>query len=703
MLHRIKYELIGFFLSEKDRIALWLPVLFGSGIGFYFSLKTEPLFITSFCFFICGCFLLWDSRGNRVYFYISLFIFLFFSGIFVTQLRTYTLSSARIKTRTGILEITGKVQDVLELPEGRSRLVLKDLSIETLSEWQTPAKIWLNTPSSMNGLAQSGDIIKAMAYLQPPYQASTPTSFDFNRHLYFHQIGGTGFVREYFQILKHSASSSIREKINKRIDKVMARETSGIAKALVTGSTKSIAPDIIKHYRDAGIAHILSVSGLHMSLLSGLIFVMIRTILALIPRIALMYDTKKIAAIISIFVCFIYLHLSGSSYPAQRSFLMLSFVMIAILFNRRALSLVSLAWSAFFILLLFPESVCSAGFQLSFSAVIALICAYEAGIGKYIRLLEKKEGLLFYLFSCLAAIALTTIIASFATAPFTIFHFRRLPVYSLIGNLLSSTITGFWIMPSLTAGTILMPFGFDVPFLKLASAGIFIINKAAAFTSGLPHAVYQFPPMPFYGLMMAVFGGLWFCLWQGRHRIYGLIFFCLSIVTPFFTPTPDIYVSANTAAFRNDEGLLIFREGLADQAIKRTWLEENKQARAITMICPYGLCIYEKNGQKIGYAHTRIGAYDACQIPDLSVLITSVSLANDCFSGERITRTDLLNKGVHTLYLLRNGTKITSVIQEKGFRPWTTSYPSIGIADEIRQIMKKSPYRIKGRLEERVN
>ena len=204
--------------------------------------------------------------------------------------------------------------------------------------------------------------------------------------------------------------------------------------------------------------------------MAGLVFALTRTALALIPATALYWNTKKIAAVISLITCFAYLHISGASYPAQRAFIMLAFALTAILFNRRALSIVSLSWSAFFILLFFPESLFSAGFQLSFAAVIALICSYEAGIAKYTRLLAKREGLFFYFISCLTAIALTTIIASFATAPFTIFHFKRLPVYSLIGNLLCSSITGIWIMPSLTAGTIMMPFGWEGPFLISASA-----------------------------------------------------------------------------------------------------------------------------------------------------------------------------------------------------------------------------------------
>lgn len=697
---RFRYGLNGFFLMEKDRIALWLPVMFGVGIGFYFSLPTEPLLTTTLCIFVCACFFVWDCRRNTVYLFAAVFFLLFCAGIFFTQLRVFSLSEPRIKMRTGLLSVTGTVQDVQEYPDGRGRLILKNIRIGSFPDWKTPAKIWLNLPTGLQ-MPQTNDLIETEAFLSTPYPAGTPDGFDFSRLLYFRQIGAIGSVHSDFKILKQSGSSTVRNAVNRKIDTVLPADTAGVAKALITGSTKSIPLDIVQNYRDAGIAHILSVSGLHMSLLAGLVFAVTRTLLALIPAAALYWNTKKIAAVISLIVCFAYLHLSGASYPAQRAFIMLAFALTAILFNRRALSVVSLAWAAFFILLFFPESVCSAGFQLSFAAVTALICAYEAGVGKYTRLLEKKESFLFYFLSCLAAIALTTIIASLATAPFTVFHFKRLPVYSLIGNLLSSSVTGLWVMPALTAGTIMMPVGMEKPFLTLASYGISLINRSAEITAGLPHAVYQFPPMPFWGLMMAVFGGLWACLWQGRHRLWGLAVFCCSLTTPFFTALPDMYVSLSAAAFRNKENMLVFKEGSSDQMMKKAWLEENRQEQELTTICPYGLCLYEKNGLKIGYAHNKIGAYDACQMTDLDALFITEDSQDECPAKHQYSRSDILKAGAYTVYARPDGLKILSVAREKGYRPWTVSYPLITFSGEIRNMTTPVNYKITARLKQK--
>lgn len=696
---RLSYWLNGFFLTQKDRISLWLPVCFASGIGFYFSLPTEPFLATTLCFFIFSSFLLWDGRKNQVLSVVFLFLFLFCGGIFLTQVRSIIISEPRIKLRTGLLTVTGTVEEVQEFPEGRSRVILDHVSIENYDDWKTPAKIWLNVAATVQP-PKTGDVIRVQTHLTDPFPASSPNGFDFSRMLYFQRIGGIGFIQDSFETLKRSEQSDIRDTINRKIDAVMPSDTAGIAKALVTGSSKSVPFNIVENYRDAGIAHILSVSGLHMSLLAGLIFIVVRTLLALIPSVSLYHDTKKIAALISLAVCFCYLQISGASYPAQRAFIMLAFALTAILFNRRALSVVSLAWAAFFILFLFPESLCSAGFQMSFSAVLALICAYEAGIGKYIKLLEKKEGFAFYLLSCVAAVALTTLIASTATAPFTVYHFKRLPVYSLIGNLLSSTLTGFIIMPSLTAGTLLMAFGAEKPFLVLASFGISLINKSAEFTSNLPDAVYQFPPMPFYGLMLAVFSGLWICLWQGRVRLWGIPFFCLSLVTPFLTTLPDIYVSENTFAFKNAAGKLVFNEGTADRVIKQGWLEDYRQKEEITTICPYGLCLYERNGFKIGYAQTKIGAYDGCQMPDTDLLFIPLSFTDTCLAKRTITRDSVAKAGIYTIYINDSGIRTVSVSDRKGFRPWTNSYPLMTFGSEIRNMRTPLTYRIKATIKE---
>ena len=696
---RIKYTLIDFLLTEKERIFLWLPVSFACGIGYYFSLSDEPSLIINFCVFISSCFMVWDCRKNNATLICSFFIFLFCFGFFLSQCRTFVVSEPRIKLPIRAVYITATVHDVTELPKRRNRLVLKDITMDSFENWKTPERIWLNLPSDIPA-PESGDIIGAKVFLKQPYTPATPFAFDFNRFLYFQKIGAVGFLKDGFVVLKEKSQIPIRTYINDKISKSMPKDSAAIAKALVTGSSKSIPYHIVDNYRNAGMAHILSVSGLHMSLLATFVFGFFRTGLALIPFIALRFNTKKIAAVFSLILCLGYLKIYGSSYPAQRAFIMLSFVLSAILLDRQAISVVCVAWAAFFILLFFPESLLSAGFQLSFCAVLALVCAYEAGAGKYLRLSERKESVFFYSLSYLGAVLLTTFIASVATAPFCIFHFRRFPVYSLLGNLLSSSISSVIVMPSLTIGTILIPAGWEKPFYAIASYGIALINGCAELTANLPYAVYQFPPMPLWGLLLAVFGGLWLCLWKNKNRFWGLPVFLFSIFTPFFTVLPDMYISNTDFAFKNKENQLVFKEGNGNPMMQNVWLEENRQKKKISIICPYGLCIYEKHNFKIGYAHTKIGAYDACQMTDLDALFINASFYESCKAKRLFYRNDILKAGTYAVYLRPDKIEITAVNQGKGFRPWTISHPLITLKGVLKSFIRPSGYRIDASLQE---
>ena len=684
----IREKVLSFLIDQQDRLPLWLPVTFGAGIGFYFSLPTEPLLSTGAAIFLCACFFLWDTRKNQALRLFALFVFLFGLGFFSIQLRTRVLSAPRIKYPLSAVNITGTVEEVSDFSDG-GQIVVGNVRIESLADWKTPHRIRLNLPEHTS-VPQTGDQIEATVYLSRPKSPVTPTGFDSARQLYFKRIGAIGSLDGEIKTVRRSGRSLLRDTINKRIDTVLADDTRSVVKALVTGNSKSIPLNIVQTYRNAGIAHILAVSGLHMSLLAGLIFIVIRSVLALIPKIALYYNTKKIAAVIALIACAVYLHISGSSLAAQRAFFMIALVLAAALVNRRALSVVSVAWAAFFILLFTPEAVLSAGFQLSFAAVTALICAYEKGNEKYAGFLEKNEGVLFSLLSGVVGVLLASLIASIATAPFALFHFGHLPLYGIVVSAIVTTLAGFWIMPTLTIGMFLMPFGADKPFLVLASYGIKAINHLAAFTSDLPHAVLDCPPMPVWGLLLAALGGLWLCLWKGRVRRFGLIAFGLGLTSPFFTTVPDVYVDLRTAAFRNNDGLLVFREKPSEHRTRQIWLSENHQNLLLTTECDYGLCLYEKNGFKIGVANTKIGAYDACGTKGLDVLFITTDFDEKCQAGQTITRSELSDAGVYMLTILPKKILIKTVSENKGFRPWSPSYPVISLTDEWKALTAKN-------------
>ena len=168
--------------------------------------------------------------------------------------------------------------------------------------------------------------------------------------------------------------------------------------------------------------------------------------MALFPPVALRYPTKKWAAAGALVVIFLYLLLSGATVTSRRAFIMISLVLVAVLVDRLSFSPRAIAYAALVVLATAPDVGAGASFQMSIAAVAGLHAFYEAmrarvgdwhgGAG-----VPRRVGLY------VVGIALTTIVTTVATMPFTIFHFNRLPIYSVAANVLAVPITGFWIMP----------------------------------------------------------------------------------------------------------------------------------------------------------------------------------------------------------------------------------------------------------------
>ena len=198
--------------------------------------------------------------------------------------------------------------------------------------------------------------------------------------------------------------------------------------------------------RDSGLAHLLAISGLHVGLIAGWLFFVLRFLLALVPALALRAPIKKWAAATALIGAFGYLLLTGGTVPTQRAFLMLGLVMLAVMLDRVAISFRLLAWAAVAVLLWAPESLLSVSFQMSFAAVVGLIAIYE-GLGPVMVRWRSNRGLGKRLWLYLGAVLLTTLVASLATSPYALFHFNRVAMYGLAGNLLAVPLTALWVMP----------------------------------------------------------------------------------------------------------------------------------------------------------------------------------------------------------------------------------------------------------------
>src|SRR5690606_21526637 len=264
---------------------------------------------------------------------------------------------------------------------------------------------------------------------------------------------------------------------------------SALASALITGMRGAVPEEIDAAMRNSGLAHLLSISGLHLSLVAGLVFFVVRAGLALVPPLALRWQTRKLAAAVALLVAGFYLLLSGAAVPTQRSFIMLAFGLGAILADRLQVSMRPVALAALAVMVLSPESVLGPSFQLSFGAVIALVAAYEAA-GQW-RARRRQAGLPPFplVVSYPAGLAFTSLVATVATTPIGIHHFHQAALYAIPANMIAVPVTGAWVMPWGMVGVLAMPFGAEqLPFRAMA-LGIDLVVWAAFETASWPGAV----------------------------------------------------------------------------------------------------------------------------------------------------------------------------------------------------------------------
>jgi competence protein ComEC len=406
--------------------------------------------------------------------------------------------------------------------------------------------------------------------------------------LFFQSIGAVGFAYgrahtivparppTFFQHASQQVED-LRLAMTQRIQAGLPSSIGGIASALITGERGGISDEDEEALRDAGLAHVLAIAGLHMALMGGGIFWLLRAVLAAFPALALHYPIKKWAAAGALAASAFYLTISGAAPSAVRAFVMLAMVMIAILLDRPALSMRSLGLAAAILLVMRPEAIIEPGFQMSFAAVAGLVAVAE-----WERQRERvvPRGT-FYRYA--HGIVMTSLVGSLATLPFAMFHFDRATHYAVLGNLIAMPVMGFWVMPAAALSVVLMPLGLESFALHLLGQGIAVMLAMGRWVSGLPGAVSLAPAMPLPALLLISLGGLWLAIWRRAWRWFGLAPLALGAVLAWAVPRPDILVASDavTIAIRGDDGLLHFVRKPEDKYAARDWLRRDGDGRDI--------------------------------------------------------------------------------------------------------------------------
>ena len=582
MLRRLAEYFKTNFQQDKSRVVLWYPPLLALGTGLYFSLPQEPSKWLTLGLIETLIVIAFLCRRRQRLLKILGAAALVVVGFMLIQIKSIYLAAAPQKFPDKTFYFKGEIAAIDSNYQGRRRFTLQNLQD---FEGHVYAGKYRIVQRSKKGEAKVGECVEMIGRIMPLAKAVVPGGYQFDRKSYFAGLKGSGFAESrWFKIDcpnggRHKTFSAyiadIRQKIVDRITALLPPDEAAITAAVIAGERSLIGQRLNEQYRDSGLAHFLSISGLHMSMLAGLMFFLVRFILALFPPVALQFDTKKIAAVMALAMSLIYLLISGMEIPAQRAFIMTSVVLLGVLTDRRAISMQTIALAAFLVLLFNPEVLTSASFQMSFAAVLGLIAFYEkveSRVRKFLHI-DGMNKWLRGIWLYIIGVVVSDFIASLMTLPFAVYHFNMVALYTTLGNFMAGPIIGLIIMPFVLLSLLLLPLGLDAPFIKIVGLGIKWVNDITAWVASLPYAGYQVSSMPFWGLLLIVIGGLWLMLWQEKWRLLGWFGIIIGVMSLLTVRVPDIMISADTkaVAFKNSEGRLELVASRGARFVKSVW------------------------------------------------------------------------------------------------------------------------------------
>ncbi len=676
--------------AERERWVLWVPVLIGLGIGVYFVAPQEPsrpLGIGFCAGAVAAAFIL---RNRPVALLLLLVPLAVAAGLALAGWRTDRVAGPVLSERIGPATVSGRVIDVDRTERG-FRILIDYPLIQRLPREQTPLRLRV-TLRPNEPAPTVGGWVRLRAIVSPPGGPFEPGAFDFARYAYFRGLGGLGYAVGPVTTMNPPFDPGFdfwltlrlwQGSLTEKIEAALPGAAGAIAAALLTGERSGIPDEINLAMQLSGLAHLLSISGLHLALVAGIVFFTVRLGLAAIEPLALRWPIKKVAAAAALLASFAYMLVSGAAVPTQRSFLMTALVLIAVMLDRTALSMRVVALSALVVLGFQPDALLEASFQMSFAAVVALIAVYE-GWGSRVIADRRNGGMLRRLWVWCAGIALTSMVAGTASGLYALYHFNRFVHYGVIANLIVDPLTAFWIMPLGLLALALMPLGLEAWALTPMGWGLEGLIWVAQQVASWPNASSGHAAMPAWTLAAMTLGGLWLCLWSTNWRWWGLIPIALALYPIAMPDRPDIRVDGQgrVVALRAADGNLLVSNRRAGKAAVDTWARRDGAVETAVypqngpspdgrLRCDADGCTWRRDGLVVALPRREAALADDCRRADL--VIATFEIAGRC-SGARwiVDKSDLAREGTHAIRLRSDGrVDVRTVAAERGRRPWT--------------------------------
>ncbi|NHB77691.1 ComEC/Rec2 family competence protein [Rhodobacter sp. M37P] len=500
----------------------WIPVLIGCGIGVWFSVPEEPgteSYVLASLALAGGVALALASDLARP---LGLGVAALAAGWIAAGVRAHALDAPMLTFRYyGPVE--GRIVEIDRSQSDALRLTLDRVVLREVAPDKTPARVRVSLQKDGGWLTpMPGQVVILTANLAAPDGPVEPGAFDFRRMAYFDQLGAVGYTRTPVLLLEEPAGGALPvDRLRRWLTQGMLARMDGQAGAFaagaMTGDRSAITEDTVRALRDSSLAHLLAISGMNMAFLTGFVFALFRYGLALVPFVALRVNTKKVAAWVSLGVALFYLLLSGANVATERAFIMISVFLGAILLDRRALTLRSVAVAGMILLLAKPESLLDPGFQMSFAATIALIVGFAALDGSIYR--QRLPRWLMPVFT----LVLSSLIGGLSTAPYAAAHFNRFTDYGFLANVLTGPVMGAVVMPAGATAALLAPVGLEGLPLWVMEQGARWILFVAHWVAGLEGSVTAIPAPRPWVLPLFTLGAIWLILWRGRVQLVGAL------------------------------------------------------------------------------------------------------------------------------------------------------------------------------------
>lgn len=694
---------IDVLVAQRANLILWIPVCLGLGAGLYFAASSEPSPVFTALAFAAALAsfgaVVWRSAKaddpNRHYAALILLSAIFWTvaGFATAQIQTFSVHTPMIVSANKIAQVEGRIIGH-EIQEGRKGVVIL-LDKVRIDDWdadKTPRRVRLTVRTGAQDL-HLGDRISVLAKLHPPSPPVTPGAYDFQRFYYFQSIGALGFSLKPPVIVAPARPDEpgfivqhLRQEIATIVNATLEPRVAGIAVALMTGDRAAIGEEDWTALRNSGLAHIISISGLHVALMAAPVFFIVRLLLAAVPVIALRWPIKKIAAAAALIAVCAYVALVVPTVPTYRALMMTGIGLIAIMIDRSPFSLRLVAFAAAVVLLLSPDSIWSASFQMSFAAVAALVAVADVMRPRWAAFI-RNGGFERRVVVYIAGAILTTLVASAATNPFSSFHFQQVASYSVLANGLAIPLTGLIIMPAIILSFLLMPFGMAAHPLRALGKGIEWTLDIARDVASLPGAVWLTPAWPQSALICIVAGGLCLVLLAGRIRMGACIpFFAAAVVLIALAPEPAVLVASSGRVVMVNAGERAFvsssrREKFALETWQKridldreqivTWPKEGASSAGQAQVnCDAEVCRITLPSLRISTGQSLYALREDCGWAD--IIIVPDKKMRGCGKAEIYDRWRFMKTGA--LAIMPDGT-IRSVRDDQGDRPWSSWLP----------------------------